>query len=89
VSRPTPLRELPPLNTNYSPPRPWVCCAHVAHECAGPVVGALGATPVCAAAVAPWLAEQAADHERWERYAASPKGRAEAAAERAWESRVS
>jgi len=87
------LRELPPKNTNYTPPIAWRCCTHAEHVCCGPVVGALGAVPVCANGA--WAEEAArlADKARIARLMADPTFRAqldrEAAEEAAFERRVS
>ena len=87
------LRNLPPLNPNYTPPRPWRCATHADHACDGPVIGAIGSIPVCANGA---HAERATRHEdaaRLERRLADPAFRAmldrEAAAENAFERRHS
>lgn len=82
------LRPISPMNTNYNPPRPWVCGTMERHDCDGIIVGSMGVA-VCAAGA---VAEQAAwdRSNAWaEAYLASPAGRAEIAAEHAWEARVS
>lgn len=83
------LRALPAYNTNYNPPRPWVCMTREAHGCDATVVGALGALPVCRAGA---VAEQVAARADAARIAAlmdTPAMRAEAARERRWEQQVS
>lgn len=42
------LRPLPAMNDNYTPAREWACVTREEHDCQGPVIGALGAVPVCA-----------------------------------------
>lgn len=82
------LRELPAMNSNYDPPQPWRCISHERHECDGQVIGQVG-VPVCAAAAELEQARQDEDAARWAAWGDSPAGRAEAAAEQAWEARVS
>jgi hypothetical protein len=89
ATRRTELRALPALNTNYDPPRPWRCCVDEPHECDGVVVGALGATPTCAAGEPAWREAARRRDERLRAWAESPEGRREAAWEMACERRVS
>ena len=84
----TNLRALPALNTNYDPPQPWRCVTYETHVCSGVVVGEVG-VPVCAAGAVAEGAAQDADRAYWSAWADSPAGRAEGAAERRLESRVS
>lgn len=85
------LRPLPDLNDNYTPARPWVCVTRQSHHCTGPVVGAIGAIPVCANGAVP--EEQAVEADRARRTAllAHPAFQSvlaqEAAMERAIEAR--
>jgi hypothetical protein len=70
---------------------PWICVTHETHTCSGPVIGAVGAVPVCeAGATAETRARRRADL-RWRRYARAHAGElaAEAAAERRFESGIS
>jgi hypothetical protein len=83
------VRPLPARNENYAPPRPWRCVTHEAHGCAGDVVGAVGAIPVCEAGAAAEIAAQRADRARIEALLDTPEMRAEIAAEMAWEARHS
>lgn len=79
------VRPLPALNSNYDPPQPWICVSHTPHDCAGPVIGALGATPVCAAGAVAEEAAREADRARVAAWAASPEGRRAIAQEAAIE----
>jgi hypothetical protein len=58
------VRPLPALNDNYLVPRPWDCITHETHDCGGPVVGAVGAIPVCAAGAVAELAMRAREDAR-------------------------
>lgn len=91
MSRPLELRPLGdrPLNDNYQPPRAWTCQTYAAHECAGTVVGFVGAYPVCSTGAPAEVAAQRADRERIAALMDTPEFRAAAAAEMAWEARVS
>lgn len=77
------------LNTNYTPARPWTCQTFAPHTCTGEVIGFVGAYPVCAAGAPAEIEARRVDAERIEAFENTPEARAAAAAEHAWESRVS
>ena len=81
------IRELPALNGNYDPPRPWVCLVTDPHDC-GPVIGAMGATPVCAKGAEVERQERDADRARIDAWANSAEGRRAIAEELAMERRI-
>lgn len=81
------LTYLPPLNYNYDPPQAWVCLVGDDHAC-GPVIGALGALPVCAEGDRIESAVRAADRRRIQAMLAKPEWRAVLAAEAAMERRL-
>lgn len=83
------LRDLSPMNENYVPARPWKCLTRASHDCVGPVIGALGALPVCANGADAERAARQADRARINAWADSPEGRAAIAAERRIEERYS
>lgn len=89
----TDLRSLPELNTNYDPPQPWRCIPPAEHVCSGPVVGAVGAYPVCQAGAVAEQVRRDEENARLAAWMAQPEVRtmldAEAARERYWEGRVS
>lgn len=66
-------RPLSPLNTNYDPPQPWRCVTHARHGCEGPVVGAVGAVPVCANGAVAEESARATDRARREALLADPE----------------
>jgi hypothetical protein len=90
---PTTLRALPEKNTNYTPPVAWRCATFAEHVCAGPVVGAMGAVPVCANGAWAEEADRLANEARIARLMADPSFREqlrrEAAEEAAFERRCS
>lgn len=59
---PDALRPLSDINPATG--SPWRCITHEAHQCAGPVVGAVGAIPVCKAGRPAEVAARVADRER-------------------------
>ena len=79
--------RLRPLDPTRHDGEPWTCATLVAHECTGPVVGAIGAYPVCANGVEAERASRVADRARMEKWAAENADmlRAEAEAEQAYE----
>jgi hypothetical protein len=83
------LRSLPPINEATG--RPWICTTFAEHECHGPVVGAVGAYPVCANGVPAEQAARAREQARQDALLADPIFRAqierEARQEQAWERR--
>lgn len=79
------LRPLSPLNTNYDPPRPWTCQTPAGHDCAGPVVGAVGAYPVCQAGAGAEITRRHAEDARLAALWEDPEFRAAIAAEAAVE----
>jgi hypothetical protein len=84
------IRPLSPMNTNYDPPRPWICQADITGPiCQGAVVGAVGATPVCEACAPDLIAYRDAERARIMALMDTPAMRREAAREQAWEARVS
>jgi hypothetical protein len=87
------LEPISPMNTNYSPARPWTCQTDAAHECTGTVVGKVGAYPVCQPGSVAEIAARAAEVARREAWMNEPGVREmldrEAARELAWERRAS
>lgn len=78
------MNEIRPL-----PPGNWKCATFAPHECDGQLVGVLGACPVCEAGAAAEAAARDADRARIKALCDTPEFRRAAAAEHAWESRVS
>lgn len=83
------LEPISPMNTNYSPARPWTCQTHAEHDCTGTVVGKVGAYPVCQPGAAAEIAQREADAARIAALMATPEMQREIARELAWEARVS
>jgi hypothetical protein len=67
------LEALPPLNANYDPPQPWKCITSATHDCDGPVIGKVGAYPVCANGATAEIARRNADDARLARLYADPE----------------
>jgi hypothetical protein len=87
------VRDIPAVNWVDGVPLPWTCQTDAPHECSGPVIGAVGAYPVCQAGAAAEIAVRDARDAETRAWMESPEGRRviarESAAERRWERRVS
>jgi hypothetical protein len=79
--------HLRPLDATRYDGEPWTCQTSEPHLCEGPVVGAIGAYPVCANGVDAERAARVSDRARMERWAEENADllAAEAEAEQAYE----